>query len=462
MTLKTCFRCDWQGETKKPSCPNCGTQSLYVVGVSPPRTEAALGKDDPAERSREASIAAASPSGTPTPPATPTPPTGDAIEPTGRSPRSTLAYVLAALILIVVLGAWLNRRGEPSPGPAAATSDSPSSTAAPSSSQSAALGSTGVLRRDGEVLTTQGRDLVAVEPATGESRTLLDLGAGADPPTAVGGEVTRGRITYAAWSPDGRWVAFDGPDDALWVMNAKMDIRWLASHVYGDWVWSPTEAQLAMILNESTLTVVDASTGQMTTDLGAATGDVTSAPVWSPDGTRIVFGARGGSLYSVNVQSAERSLLVHLPGENLDSIDEIEWSPDGAHLVVMNDLEPGGGRLYVMNADGSDVRILLDNYMPGGLAWSPDGESIAYVSYGAANRLRTISPIEGPSFTVAASTSIGDPVWSPDGSRIGFVGSTRPGSSGWFAVDADGAGQPREIDELTYLSWQGGSVFPSH
>ena len=87
----------------------------------------------------------------------------------------------------------------------------------------------------------------------------------------------------------------------------------------------------------------------------------------------------------------------------------------------MNDLEPGGGRLYVMNADGSGV-------LP---------------------------------FTVAASTYIGDPVWSQDSSRIAFVGSTADGP-GWFAVDADGAGPRLEIDELTYLSWRGGPVFPSH
>jgi len=154
-------------------------------------------------------------------------------------------------------------------------------------------------------------------------------------------------------------------------------------------------------------------------NLSGVNGDVTSAPARSPDGSRIVFGARGGTIYSVNVQSRKASVLVHLPGTNLDSVDEIEWSPDGAHIAVMNDLEPGGGRLYVMNADGSGARVLLHNYEPQRMfAWSPDGESIAFATRG------------------------------PDG-------------LGWYAVDADGSGPPREIDKPTYLGWRHPGV-PTH
>jgi Tol biopolymer transport system component len=432
----------------EPTCPNCGTQPLYVVGASPRKVEAVPVRNHPDERSQETPSAATTPpfeTGTP-----PSPQGGDALKPNGRSPRSTIAYVLAALVLIVVVGAWLNR--EPAPGAAAATSDSPSSTAAPSSGESAVSGETGVLRHDGEVLETRGLDLVAVDPDTGESRSLLDLGSGTDPPpTAVSGEVIDGTITYAAWSPDGRWLVFDGPQDSRWVMNADMEIRRVATALYGDSAWSPTDAQLAMILN-SNLTIADASTGQKI-DLGGLSGDVTSPLVWSPDGTQIVYGARGGSLYSVDVQSGKDSLLVSLPGENLDSMDDIEWSPDGAHVAIMNDLEPGGGRLYVMNADGSGVRVIRDNYEPGGLAWSPDGKSIAYAgSDSTAARLWTIPHIDGPPFTLAASSSIEGPVWSPDGSSIAFVGSTA-----WFSIEAHGVHLRREIDELTYLSWGDGS-----
>jgi Tol biopolymer transport system component len=153
-------------------------------------------------------------------------------------------------------------------------------------------------------------------------------------------------------------------------------------------------------------------------DLNGVNGDVTSAPARSPNGSRIVFGARGGTIYSVIVQSGKRSVLVHLPGRNLDSVDQIEWSPDGAHIAVMNDLEPGGERLYVMNADGTDVRRLL-NYEPQRrFVWSPDGKSIASATQG------------------------------PAGLR-------------WFAVDAARAGPRRKIDNGVYLRWKHPGV-PTH
>ena len=32
MTLKTCLRCDWEGDTEGAGCPTCGVQ-LYVLGT---------------------------------------------------------------------------------------------------------------------------------------------------------------------------------------------------------------------------------------------------------------------------------------------------------------------------------------------------------------------------------------------------------------------------------------------
>ena len=54
----------------------------------------------------------------------------------------------------------------------------------------------------------------------------------------------------------------------------------------------------------------------------------------------------------------------------------------------------------------------------------------------------------------------GSPVWSPDASHIAFATDKEaPQKPTHIAVKADGTGESREIDELTYLSWQGGWYF---
>jgi Tol biopolymer transport system component len=52
------------------------------------------------------------------------------------------------------------------------------------------------------------------------------------------------------------------------------------------------------------------------------------------------------------------------------------WSPDSRTIAFDNDSnDPSTQGLYLMNADGSDIRKVADG---GFAAWSPDGESIAF------------------------------------------------------------------------------------
>jgi Tol biopolymer transport system component len=319
-------------------------------------------------------------------------------------------------------------------------------------------------RADGEALSFTGvpfesrGDLVAVNPETGEERVLVeDLDS----------------VLSARWSADGRWVAYETPASegiGLWVVSASQEPRQVATGA-SMLAWSSTGAELATIrltssLNTniagSTLSTIDPLTGE-TTDVGSIperVGDVTSAPAWSPDGTRFVLGARGGALYSIDVPSGTRSLLVRLPGEHLDSVDQIVWSPDGAHIAVVNDGEPGG--VYVMDADGSNVRVLLDGYGGAGVAWSPDGTRLAYAD--GSRPVVWVAPMDGsaPTEIGPLSASCGallcqeDLIWSPDGSRIALRSSGQ-GSVDVSAIDADGQRDAERLDELTYRSWDGGS-----
>jgi Tol biopolymer transport system component len=222
----------------------------------------------------------------------------------------------------------------------------------------------------------------------------------------------------------------------------------------------------------ATLRTIDPVTGE-TTDTGSIPerfGRDAGAPAWSPDGTRFVFGVRGGALYSVGVRSGARSLLVRLPDEHLDSVDQIVWSPDGGHIAVVNDGMPGG--VYVMGADGSNVRLLLDDlddWSQTSIAWSPEGARLAYLDGSGAIWVALMdgsapteigTPLPASSGDVLLSQS--DLVWSSDGSQVAVrrrlaIAGDESVDVDVSAIDADGQGEAERIDEITFRSWDGGS-----
>ena len=323
--------------------------------------------------------------------------------------------------------------------------------------------------------------LEVVDPATGRSR---ELGNDAKVP---------GWIGNAAWSPGGKWVAYDMADDkeSLWAVDPQGVARQLAE-VAGAWRWSPTDIQLAMMRTPSSifpeeakgrvpLILIDPSTGRET-DLGTTLGAVTTGPVWSPDGTRIVYGVEGGSIYSVDVTTKDHTLLTRLTVE-LDVISGLEWSPDGAHLGILTDVSDDSRHLYVMSADASGPPILVDELERSGwwslpadpvtqIAWSPDGTRVAYATFSRPDQRELgiwIASVDGstPTLLVSHTNSEccidgGSPVWSPDGSQIAFATDSAFGGGAapsHLVVNTDGTGEPSQIDELTYLSWHGGWYF---
>ena len=99
----------------------------------------------------------------------------------------------------------------------------------------------------------------------------------------------------------------------------------------------------------------------------------------------------------------------------------------------------GDSNLWVMDADGSNQRLLLEHTGSG--SWSPGGEKIVYVQYFTWETAIAIANADGsdPQYLTYAEYELRDPVWSPDGKKV--VYKCQPAGWGWywiFIMDADG------------------------
>lgn len=128
--------------------------------------------------------------------------------------------------------------------------------------------------------------------------------------------------------------------------------------------------------------IIKAETGEVRTLTTGLSKD--NFPSWSPAGDRIAFTSdRDGDyeIYSVRPDGTDLKRLTWAPGNEA----HCSWSPDGKWIAFTS--QRGGfkdeaalhpynpqpyGDLYVMRADGSDVRMLTDNqYEEGTPNWIP-------------------------------------------------------------------------------------------
>ena len=171
------------------------------------------------------------------------------------------------------------------------------------------------------------------------------------------------------------------------------------------------------------------------------------SPSWSPDGTELVFaGKRSGAweLYLINADGSNLRAL-NLPVTNNQGP---AWSPNGRYIAFYSG-QTNDEDIYVLDLERNTVARLTDavdsDKYP---AWSPGSDQLAFYSERDGNQEIYLMDRDGSDQTRLTRHGGADywPVWSPDGNRIAFASDRYGTCQEICLLDV----RTREVQRLTY------------
>jgi Tol biopolymer transport system component len=164
-------------------------------------------------------------------------------------------------------------------------------------------------------------------------------------------------------------------------------------------------------------------------------------PCWSPDGDQIAFiryravekGDFSINVYTVPAEGGEPEAIT----TDADSVAwaSVAYSPDGEWLAYFSN-----NAIKIRRVDGGEVRPVVELERVGPhseVAWSPDGTRIAYTGSGSI----WIVPVDGGEPQEVQTGVLTEDAqnlhidWSPDGSKIVFTASMGGEAELWMMSD---------------------------
>ena len=177
-------------------------------------------------------------------------------------------------------------------------------------------------------------------------------------------------------------------------------------------------------------------------------------PAWVNDSTLVFVSDRDGGQYDVyRLESADpehtdlfEALQYRVTRLTETSEDEriLSMSPTGDKIALRRGsfTSYGAGQLVTasMTDEGTldDETVLVDSWSaPSSVAWSPDGQWLAYsradLNFNEEVYIHAADGSRDPVNVSQHPRGDGDPVWSPDGSKLGFISDRSSGDADvWF------------------------------
>lgn len=308
---------------------------------------------------------------------------------------------------------------------------------------------------------------------------------------------------YPAWSPDGSQLAFISDRDGtarIYVTDADGSTPPSPITSPPEWydhpTWSPDGGMIAArvrdiglggIGGDGDILVMNADGQGPRFNLTDTPSQVEMQPFWSPDGSQLGYvsgttgGGGGGGQFSIQVldipeadsssgpsQSGSGNPLLDLllkpVGLVVDLVKNNVIGSGGSNLPLplpplpllppipgLGGPPPGSGSGGNQGGPGT-VRTIAEGY---DVSWSPDGQTVTYVSGTGGAGTLYVARADGSSPPVALpNTPPGtsrSPVWSADGKQVAFLSDDgRTGTI--YVINTDGTAPPRPVTEIQDVS----------